>query len=273
MNQLTALKYNVDALSHAIEHDLDFFSPISMFVKRLKVTVDDNPSHVVKGEILFLAEKIERFFDQYRSTGETLYFPPSQISGNDDTVREIYQLAITLNGFDMYRFDELRTPTSEKSQPSKGSRKIDKSKIFIVHGHDNEAKETMAHLITTLGFDPIILHEQASSGKTIIEKIEAHTDVGFAVVLYTPCDKGGKDADAFDWKPRARQNVIFEHGYLIGKLGRDKVCALVRGGVELPNDIAGVVYIDVDKGGAWKYSLANELASAGYPADKNKIKS
>lgn len=272
MNLLTALKYNIDALSHAIEHDKDFFSPISMFVKKLKSIVDGNPNHSKKSEILFLAEKIESFFSQYRSTGETLYLPPSQTSGNDDTVREIYQSAVKLNNLDQYRFDELRTNPSENNSPSNNGKPIDKSKIFVVHGHDDIAKEKMARLIASLGFDPIILHEQASSGKTIIEKIEAHTDVGFAVVLYTPCDKGGKEADPIDLKPRARQNVVFEHGYLIGKLGRDKVCALVRGGVELPNDIAGVVYVDIDKAGAWKYALADELASAGYPADKNKIR-
>jgi len=272
MNQLTALKYNIEALSHAIEHDMDFFSPISMFVKKLKSIVDSNPDHSKKDEILFLAEKIESFFDQYRSTGETFYLPPSQTSGNDDTVREIYQSAVRLHDLDQYRFDELRAPASEIPSPTNTSKHIDKKKIFIVHGHDDEAKEKMARLISSLGFDPIILHEQANSGKTIIEKIEMHTDVGFAVVLYTPCDKGGKEAEPIDLKPRARQNVVFEHGYLIGKLGRDKVCALVRGGVELPNDIAGVVYVDIDKAGAWKYVLADELASAGYPADKNKIR-
>lgn len=149
---------------------------------------------------------------------------------------------------------------------------VDKSKVFIVHGHDDLAKIEMARLISDLGFEPIILHEQASSGKTIIEKIESYTNVGFAVVLYTPCDKGGKDDDPINLKPRARQNVVFEHGYLIGKLGRDKVCALVRGNVETPNDISGVVYVTIDTHGAWKYALAEEMSNAGFDIDKNKIK-
>ncbi len=148
----------------------------------------------------------------------------------------------------------------------------DSTKVFIVHGHDDLAKQEMARLVTDLGFEPIILHEQASGGKTIIEKIEDYSNVGFAVVLYTPCDKGGKDLDPIDLQSRARQNVVFEHGYLIGKLGRENVCALVRGSVETPNDISGVVYVPIDPHGAWKYALADEMSNSRYPVDKNKNK-
>ena len=69
---------------------------------------------------------------------------------------------------------------------------FDKSQVFIVHGHDDLAKIETARFIEKLGFKPIILHEQASSGQTIIEKIENYSNVGFGVVLYTPCDIGAK---------------------------------------------------------------------------------
>ena len=104
---------------------------------------------------------------------------------------------------------------------------------------------------------------QASSGMTIIEKIEAYSNVGFAVVLYTPCDAGAKYGD-INYKARARQNVVFEHGYLIAKLGRPKVAAFVKGDVETPNDISGVIYIPFDEEETWKGSLINELRAAGY---------
>lgn len=91
--------------------------------------------------------------------------------------------------------------------------------VFIVHGHDDIAKLEMATFIRDLGLEPIILHQQASSGRTIIEKIEHYSNVGFGVVLYTPCDIGAK-VGALSSSYRARQNVVFEHGYLIGKLGR-----------------------------------------------------
>lgn len=158
-----------------------------------------------------------------------------------------------------------------KSNASKPhSLPAEKNKVFIVHGRDDLAKIEAARLVEKLGFTAIILHEQASSGKTIIEKIEANTNVGFAIVLYTPCDVGGL-ADEKSQKPRARQNVVFEHGYLIGKLGRRNVCALVKGDVETPNDISGVVYIPLDSHGAWQVSVAKEMRSSGYAIDMNKV--
>lgn len=143
--------------------------------------------------------------------------------------------------------------------------------VFIVHGHDVAAKESTARFIQKIGFEPIILHEQPSSGSTIIEKIEQYSDVGFGVILYTPCDIGAKNEDNPNLNSRARQNVVFEHGYLVGKLGRKNVCALVKGNIEKPNDISGVVYTNMDDNGAWKYELANEMKNSGYDVDKNKI--
>ncbi|MBH0096931.1 nucleotide-binding protein [Psychrobacter sp. NZS113] len=146
------------------------------------------------------------------------------------------------------------------------------SKVFIVHGHDDGAKNEVARFIEKIGFEAVILHEQVDSGATIIEKLEKHTDVGFAIVLYTECDIGGVIKSKLEeFKPRARQNVIFEHGLLIGKIGRANVVALVKGNVEIPNDISGVVYKPMDTGGAWKYSIAREMKSSGYDVDMNKI--
>ena len=98
-----------------------------------------------------------------------------------------------------------------------------------------------------------------NSGMTVIEKIEKYSDVEFGIVLYTPCDLGYVKGKKKEKKARARQNVVFEHGYLIGKLGRNNVCALVKGDIELPNDISGIVYIQLDSNGSWKIPLAKEL--------------
>lgn len=154
---------------------------------------------------------------------------------------------------------------------SKPKTSMDKSKVFIVHGHDNAAKESVARFVEKIGLKAIILHEQASSGNTIIEKIEANSNVGFAIVLYTPCDVGASKAEKDQLKSRARQNVIFEHGYLIGKIGRKNVSALVKGDVETPNDISGVVYIKMDEADSWKYTVAKEMKACGYDVDLNKI--
>lgn len=135
--------------------------------------------------------------------------------------------------------------------------------VFIVHGHDDIAKFEMASFIRGLGLEPIILHLQASSGRTIIEKIERYSNVGFGVVLYTPCDVGAK-VGALTSAYRARQNVVFEHGYLIGKLGRSRVAAVVKGQIETPNDISGVVYVQLDDQGSWKEELKKEMKAVGY---------
>ncbi len=145
-------------------------------------------------------------------------------------------------------------------------------KVFIVHGHDNEAKTEMARILEKLGFEAIILHEQPNAGRTIIEKIAAYSDVAFAVVLYTECDLGrDKNIPVDEEKYRARQNVVFEHGYLIGKLGREKVSAFVKGDVETPGDISGVVYTAMDKAGAWKQELVREMNAIGLNVDFNKL--
>jgi len=143
-------------------------------------------------------------------------------------------------------------------------------KVFIVHGRDELAKNETARFIEKLGLEAIILHEQENQGMTIIEKIEHYTDVDYGIVLYTPCDEGSL-RDQNDFKPRARQNVIFEHGFLIGKLKRENVCALVKDEIEVPNDISGIVYISMDREKSWMYKVARELKNVGYNIDMNNL--
>lgn len=158
-----------------------------------------------------------------------------------------------------------------KSNPGNTtSVQTDKDKVFIVHGRDENSKAVVARFVEKLGLSAIILHEQVNSGKTIIEKIEEYTNVGFAIVLYTPCDIGGI-VDAQTMNPRARQNVVFEHGYLVGKLGRNNVCALVKDNIETPSDINGIVYIQLDSHDAWQLKVSREMQNSGYFIDFNKL--
>ena len=145
-------------------------------------------------------------------------------------------------------------------------------KVFVVHGHDGEARQTVARFIEKLGFEAVILHERPNKGRTIITKFrEEAAGVGFAVVLMTPDDVGGKALShaAGPVQPRARQNVVFELGFFIGALGQDRVAALVKGEIERPSDFDGVVYISLDDG-SWRADLARELDAAGYNVDWNK---
>jgi predicted nucleotide-binding protein len=162
---------------------------------------------------------------------------------------------------------EQRKESIKKAQGPMGP--ISGSKVFLVHGHDDSARETTARFLERLKLEPIILHEQANEGRTIIEKVEHYSEVVFAVVLLTPDDVGGLNVQSPELKPRARQNVILELGYFLGKLGRTRIAALLKDDVEKPSDYDGVVYISMDKAGAWKLQLARELKTAGLNIDLN----
>lgn len=147
------------------------------------------------------------------------------------------------------------------------------NKVFIVHGHDDELRAKVQVVLNHGGLEDIVLSEQADDGKTIIEKLEKYSsDVAYAVILYTACDIGrDKNLDESCNQYRARQNVVFEHGLLIGKLGRNKVSALVKGDIEIPGDIDGVVYISVDDAGAWKGKLARNISNSGIAININEM--
>jgi predicted nucleotide-binding protein len=145
------------------------------------------------------------------------------------------------------------------------------NRVFVVHGHDSEIKESVARFIERIGLEPIVLHEQPNGGRTIIEKFEAHADVGFAVVLLSPDDLGASVDDAGNLKHRARQNVVLELGYFMGTLTRKGVCAIKKPGVETPSDIQGVIYLDFDPAGAWRTKLAQEFVEAGYTINLERL--
>ena len=150
-----------------------------------------------------------------------------------------------------------------RSQPH-----VDTRKVFVVHGRDEGARDAVARFVAKLHLDPVILSEMPNVGRTIIEKFEAHADVGYAIVLLTSDDRGGLQGE--DARPRARQNVIFELGFFIGKFGRDRVCALTKGSPEIPSDYAGVAYVSMDTSSQWKMEVVRELKAAGFDVDANK---
>lgn len=155
--------------------------------------------------------------------------------------------------------------TTTESKPSENS-------VFLVHGHDEATKQKVARFLEKIGLDVIILHEKVNQGMTIIEKFEEYAaQAGFAIVLFTPDDIGFPLGAEDQKQPRARQNVVLEMGYFIGRLKRERVCVLYKGGIELPSDILGVVYHAIDDAGGWRLSVASELRQAGYQIDLNKI--
>lgn len=145
---------------------------------------------------------------------------------------------------------------------------FDNKKVFIVHGHDTGLLNEVELLLRRVGLEPIILKNEANAGRTIIEKIEELTDVGFGIVLYTGCDEGRKKGDK-ELKDRARQNVIFEHGYLCAKLGRGRVVALNDDGIEVPSDLSGVLYVPRSEDN-WTNMIMREIKSAGLEFDPTR---
>lgn len=142
-------------------------------------------------------------------------------------------------------------------------------RIFLVHGHNEAAIHETARFLERLDLQVIILREQPNAGRTIIEKFVDYSDVAFAVVLLTGDDHGGP-VGTTEQKFRARQNVILELGFFLGKLGRKRVCALYQEGVEIPSDYSGVLFVALDSAAAWRLTLARELKAAGLEIDMNK---
>lgn len=151
---------------------------------------------------------------------------------------------------------------------------INSNNVFIVHGHNEEMKQSVARTIDKLELNPIILHEQPNKGKTIIEKFTDNSDVEFAIVLLSADDiayssKEGQEKAKF----RARQNVVFELGYFIGKIGRERVLALYEStnDFEIPSDYSGVLFVPYDDSGKWQFELVKELKAVNFNVDANKI--
>lgn len=212
--------------------------------------------------------------DNYEVTdfSNTLFMPMVYAPGADDIrikaccdglkkTKDIFKDYLTEIKEEMLEKDE----ESEKTAHTKLSHQ--NNKVFVVHGHDEALKEKVARLLEKQGLEAIILSEQANKGKTIIEKFEENSDVGAAICLFTGDDIGKEKSEAVE-KQRARQNVVYEAGYFMGKLGRERVIMLVDNGIELPSDLQGVVYTDSE---SWKTEVLQELQSIGYGIDFNKL--
>lgn len=146
-----------------------------------------------------------------------------------------------------------------------------RNSVFLVHGHDEGTKHGVARFLEKLGVTPVILQEQVNRGMTVIEKFEEFAErAGFAIILLTPDDFGYPVGKEEEKRHRPRQNVVLELGFFSAKLGRDKTFVLIKGDVEMPSDILGLVYEQIDKSEGWKMKLARELKSAGFEVDMNK---
>jgi hypothetical protein len=176
----------------------------------------------------------------------------------------IHSLEMIIDVLDLY--EEVSTLVSTPPQSCSNHA------VFIVHGHDESAKEKAARLVEQIGLTPIILHEHPGKSRTIVEKFEQHaSEAGFAIVIASPDDVGAPKATEPRLVSRARQNVWLELGYFVGKLGRARVALLKVGDVEIPTDLLGVEYKPFDSGGKWRFDIVGELQAAGFAVSKDKV--
>jgi|GEM_PF-585219 len=147
----------------------------------------------------------------------------------------------------------------------------DGKKIFVVHGHDERLKNQLEIFLAEIGLRPVILHRKPDEGLTIIEKFEKYSDVGYAFILLTPDDisysvlEENIPDEERQKEMRARQNVIWEFGFFVGKLGRNRVCCLYKEGVTLPTDISGMLYKEIrDNVEEAAFAIIKDLKAAGY---------
>lgn len=148
-------------------------------------------------------------------------------------------------------------------------------KIFVVHGHDKDARDQLELILHRLGLEPFILQNAESGSQTIIEALEGslYKDTALGIVLMTPDDFGySKDGSEAERQPRARQNVVLEMGMVMASLGRERMLILKKGAIELPSDVNGLIYHEFN--GHVRETvpkIAERLEALGFDVDPAQI--
>lgn len=259
-NSKTLYQYNIENEQYIIDRI------VMPYVNNQEFSVDGylvSKEIITRFKIVSTTEKLnvlaDRKNDYYSSQGYASWFTEKEVVNDDKlTVNETFYF--------LDKIDKVEKTENNYKQ------NFNSKNVFIVHGRDTSKVAELSNFLRKIGLNPIVLFEQPSGGKTIIEKIEEYTgDVTYAICLYTPCDEGHLKDKPQEKRFRARQNVVFEHGYLMAKIGRNRVCALVDNDVETPSDISGILYIPFDNNQKWEFDLAKEMKSAKVDFDFNKV--
>lgn len=244
-----------NTLGYLEEHPIEFeawVKRVNMLISRL--FTNDSPQYFI------LKDGVNSYEDLRDHRTPNAY---------DNTNKKLLKaLEMAIESIDDDKYDEIFFQRNNQSDLKNSHAS---NKIFIVHGHDEKIKVELARFLEKIGLEAIILHEQPNKGKTIIEKFEDYSEVNFAIILLTPDDVGAEINETENLQHRARQNVIFEFGFFIGKLKRQNVCALYKEGVELPSDYEGVIYIPLDDASGWKLQVARELRASGIKINLENI--
>ena len=147
-------------------------------------------------------------------------------------------------------------------------------RIFVVSGTDEIMKQTITGALRKLGLASIVISEEPGGSKKIIDRFADYKDVGFALVLLSPdvyVYPKGEEATKRERVPK--QDVTLMFGFLLGKLGKDKVLAFYR---ESPNfafpmEFEGVKFTAIDERDSWKHTLIREFKNCGYTVDAERL--
>lgn len=211
----------------------------------------------------FLIKKFGEGSFEHMKFRETRFYPSISTPGTDFSKKCKEGLIASKMIFTSY-LDEMKEINVTIPQNNKPKHM---NKIFVVHGHDGELKQSVARIVEKQGIEAIILSEKVNLGRTIIEKFEDYSDVDGAICLFTADDLGHAKPEK-NLKYRARQNVVLETGYFMGKLGRNHVVILADKDIEMPSDLSGIVYTSTSN---WQVDLLKELDAMGYTVDFNKL--
>ncbi|KAB2846019.1 MAG: nucleotide-binding protein [Melioribacteraceae bacterium] len=213
---------------------------------------------------------------KYLKDLQTIDFYPNWAPSDESDKRKYWQSGVDemMNLFNILKEELNLFISSKKTKIENEQSQTITNRVFIVHGKDNEMKLAVARTLDKLGLTAVILHEQPNQGRTIIEKFTDYSDVSFAVVLFSPDDEARpRGDDSAQLRPRARQNVVLELGYFLGKLSRQRVLALFKQtkDFETPSDYSGVIFVPFDDAGRWQFDLLKELKACNYNVDANNL--
>lgn len=237
---------------------------------------DENELYAIRVRAQMLIRNIFGDSSEYLENINHIYFSPNYLTAEENLLGKTWNDGKDnmLNLFNTMLEHLSLFGTTSKGEVLQTSKVEASNRVFVVHGYDEGMKETVARMLGKIGLDPIILHEKPNEGRTIIEKFTEYSDVSFAVILLSPDDMAySKDYSSTNAKPRARQNVVFELGFFIGKLGRNRVLVLYKEEdyFEMPSDYSGVLYTLYDSSGRWQFDLVKELQASSYDVDANKL--
>jgi predicted nucleotide-binding protein len=245
---------------------------LESFLERLKVIPEANAEELIQKRLVEepirkeQAEDMKSMQVQLREALTRELEPPKELPREEPLIEE------------PPKEEPSKEVTPMREQPREEpppTRVLDQSQlpggnVLLIHGHDEAMKESLLEFLEKLGLRVIILHEQPDGGKSMIGKFGESPDIHFAIILLTPDDITSPRNKPKERQTRVGQNVIFEFGYFWGKLGRGRVCALYKAGVEIPSDYPALVTIPMDARGGWRLLVAKEIKQAGMEIDLNK---